>query len=174
MTSGDTLRDSRALDLHADSVRLNTLEFDEFECGLLPVARHFLTSFEQPERHLWARAYGAAAERWGETIGLAVAQRLQKVIRAVLDVREGSVSFHDPGDPLARDHATADEVALLSMLRHMRRDEAIPARDAALALAGGRMDPFVIRAGLSFADRFSCGARGQARDGTPPALRVVG
>lgn len=174
MTIEDTPQADQDLDQHQKSVRLETLELDEFERGILAVARHFLTSFETSEFQFWARAYGAAAEYWGETVGLAVAHRLQKVIRAVLDARDGSVSFYDPLDPASHDNATQDEVTLLRMLRHMRRDEAVPARDAALALADGRMDPFVIRAGLSFADRFSCGASGRSRDGKPPTLRVVG
>ncbi|MEM9238407.1 MAG: hypothetical protein AAGB07_00395, partial [Pseudomonadota bacterium] len=92
----------------------------------------------------------------------------------VLDARDGSLSFYDPRDPASQDHATQDEVTLLRMLRHMRRDEAVPARDAAIALAHGKMDPYILRAGLAFADRFSCGTPGQARNGKPPVLRVVG
>ena len=169
-----TTQDTPLPDQVSDSVRFETLEFDEFERGLLPVARHVLTSFETPELHLWGRAYSEAVEHWGETLGLAVAHRLQKVVRAVLDARDGSLSFYDPRDPASQDHATQDEVTLLRMLRHMRRDEAVPARDAAIALANGKMDPYILRAGLAFADRFSCGTPGQARNGKPPVLRVVG
>jgi hypothetical protein len=58
------------------------------------------------------------------------------------------------------------------MLHHMRRDHTAKARDAVEALTHGQMNPDLIRASLSFADRFPSGARQRLR-GTP-ALRVVG
>ncbi|NRB00991.1 MAG: hypothetical protein HRU32_14460 [Rhodobacteraceae bacterium] len=152
---------------------IDTLELDEFERGLLTVARHFFTSFETPAMQSWGHAFAVADERWGEALGLAVAYRLQKVIRAVLDARDHSICFHDPMTPASRDFATGDEVNLLFMLHHMRRDETGEARAAVMALCLDMMDPHVIRAGLAFADRFSCGAKVRTHTSSPPDLRVV-
>ena len=47
---------------------IDTLELDEFERGLLTVARHFFTSFETPAMQSWGHAFAGADERWGEAI----------------------------------------------------------------------------------------------------------
>lgn len=145
--------------------------FDDFEAGLLPVLRQFLLSYETPESQAWQRAYMVAAERWGEAIGLPAAQALMKLLRAVLDSRDGQFSFTDPFDLDLRGTVTLDEAALLRMLHHMRRDQTAGAREAVADVTGGQMDPHVIRAGLAFAHRFSAG-RAAARPETP-RLRVV-
>ncbi|MFY0311504.1 hypothetical protein ACFMBG_16560 [Leisingera sp. D0M16] len=146
-------------------------QFDEFETGLLPVLRQFLLSYETPDSQAWQRAYMAAAERWGEAIGLPAAQALMKLLRAVLDSRNGQFSFIDPFDLELRGTVTPDEAALLRMLHHMRRDQTPGARDAVADATGGQMDPHVIRAGLAFAHRFSAG-QAAARPAAP-RLRVV-
>ena len=91
--------------------------------------------------------------------------------REVLALRQGDFAFNDPLDLDTRDLLTADEAQFIAMLHHMRRDETGKARDAVDALTRGQMDPDLIRAGLSFADRFPSGARHRLR-GTPD-LRVV-
>ncbi|UWQ25244.1 hypothetical protein K3553_01915 [Leisingera aquaemixtae] len=145
--------------------------FDAFETGLLAVLRQFLLSHETPDSQAWQRAYMVAAERWGEAIGLPAAQALMKLLRAVLDCRDGRFTFIDPFDLELRGTVTPDEAALLQMLHHMRRDQTPGAREAVAEVTGGKMDPHVIRAGLAFAHRFSAGqaaARPEA-----PRLRVV-
>jgi hypothetical protein len=145
--------------------------FDEFETGLLPVLRHFLMSYETPDSQAWQRAYMVAAERWGEAIGLPAAQALMKLLRAVMDCRDGQFAYIDPFDLELRGTVTPEEAALLRMLHHMRRDQTPGAREAVADVTGGQMDPHVIRAGLAFAHRFSAGhaaARPEA-----PRLRVV-
>lgn len=145
--------------------------FDGFETGLLPVLRQFLLSYETPDSQAWQRAYMVAAERWGEAIGLPAAQALMKLLRAVLDSRDGQFSFTDPFDLEFRGTVTPDEAALLRMLHHMRRDQTSGAREAVADVTGGQRDPHVIRAGLAFAHRFSAG-QAAARPETP-RLRVV-
>lgn len=173
MTELDSRPANEASRPHQGNLFIEALDFDEFELGLLPLMRHFLASFETPALQSWGLAYAIAVERWGETIGLTVAHRLQKVIRAVLEARNHSVSFHDPLTPASREFATRDEVSLLLMLRHMRRDETAEARDAVYEISSGKMDPRVIRAGLAFASRFSCGVRSQNAPSAQPVLRVV-
>lgn len=146
-------------------------EWDDFEQGLLCVARHVLMAMEQPQAQSWHRAYTVAAERWTETLGLSVAHHLQKLVRAVLQVRGGGFACLDPRAPEARGAPTADECDLIDLLHHMRRDQTRAARRCVESLTQDRMDPDVIRAGLRFAMRFPAGQ--PARPGTRPALHVV-
>jgi len=145
--------------------------FDDFEKGLLPVLRYFLMSFETPDSQAWQQAYAVASERWGEAIGLAAAQALMKLLRAVLESRDGQYSFIDSFDLEFRGTVTPDEAALLRMLHHMRRDQTPQAREAVADVTCGQMDPHVIRAGLAFASRFSAGQA--VRRAETPRLRVV-
>jgi len=146
--------------------------FDSFEIGLLSCLRHFLTSLSDPESQAWQTAYLTAAERWGETIGFGAAQAILKVVRATLDIRTAGLIFNDPLEIDARDYVTEDEYMLIAMLHHMRRDNTTKARTAVDALTHGRMDPYVIRAGLSLARRFPHGQSGQM-PARRPLLRVV-
>jgi hypothetical protein len=149
-------------------------DLDEFEEGLLPVLRHFVLSLAQPESQSWQFAYRIAAERWGESLGLPVAQSLFKLVQFTLKARR---TGFDAVDPLAledRDFVTRDEQAFLQMLHHMRRDETPRAREAVANVTGCSMDPDVIRAGLSFADRFPAGTARSKLHGQRPELRVVG
>jgi len=145
--------------------------FDPFEERLLAVLRHLLTAAALPQSQAWHRAFVIAAENWGEQQGLAVAHALWPVVREVLALRGGAFAFNDPLDLDSREVLSPDELLLLAMLHHMRRDQTGEGRDAVEALTQGQMDPDLIRAGLSFADRFPCGARQRLRPA--PALRVV-
>ncbi len=155
-------------------IPLALLNLDEFERGLLAVARHFIACEHSPHQHSWRIAFTVAAERWGDSIGLPAAYALEKLVRAVLACRQ-----NDPfkaGDPFCldtRELVTPDERLLLETLHHMRRDNTPAARDAIAVMTHGRMDPDVIRAGLSFAKRFACGAGGVRASGRAPMLRVV-
>ncbi|MEO0401728.1 MAG: hypothetical protein AAF214_05080 [Pseudomonadota bacterium] len=150
---------------------LQRLGCDEFEWGMLAVARYFLTAFQDPAGQAWQHGYTVATQRWGEAIGLPVAHATGQLVRAVLRCRSDGICFHDPLDQTARIRASRDEVDLIAMLHHMRRNETDKARDAVHALTHGRMDPDVIRTGLSLATRFSAGAApAQTRR---PALSIV-
>ncbi|MEX0304226.1 MAG: hypothetical protein AB3N24_17540 [Leisingera sp.] len=150
---------------------LAVYRFDDFETGLLPVLRQLLLSFEAPESRAWQQGYSVAAERWGEAIGLPAAHALMKLVRAVLESREGQFNFIDPFDLECRGGVTADEAALLRMLHYMRRDQTPKARDAVADVTCGFMDPHVILAGLGFASRFSAGQEAGRHEA--PLLRVV-
>ncbi len=157
-----------------DRMPLAFCDLDAFEAGLLPVLRHFVLSLTRPESQSWQFAYKIAAERWGDSLGLPVAQSLFKLVQFILKARR--VGF-DAIDPLAleeRDFVTRDEQALLQMLHHMRRDDTPRAREAVANVTGCTMDPDVIRAGLSFADRFPAGSVACRQRGQRPELRVVG
>ncbi|CUH88267.1 hypothetical protein PH5382_02200 [Phaeobacter sp. CECT 5382] len=144
---------------------------DDFEEGLLPLLRHFLTSLKAPERQSWQYAYKIAAERWGEVLGLRVAQALFKLIDRAVKARGEPLEFLDPLAPDERGFVTRDEFSILRMLHHMRRDETPMAREAVALVTGDTMDPEVIRAGLSFAHRFPVGL--PQRAAAPSPLRLV-
>ncbi|AUQ55521.1 hypothetical protein [Phaeobacter inhibens] len=163
-----------------EEVALADLGLDTFEGALLPQLRHFTTCLQSPQSQAWQLAYRSASERWGETFGLAVAHALFKVVRCLHDLRGEHYRGHDALTLATRAVVTADEAAFLRMLHHMRRDDTPAARDAVADLTGGWMDPHVIRAALSFADRFPAGKanpaqrpQARAQPDQPPRLRVV-
>ncbi|MGR3761626.1 hypothetical protein ACUXV3_16080 [Roseobacteraceae bacterium NS-SX3] len=157
----------------AGGLPLAACGLDGFETALLPLLRHFMISLQQPGTQFWQHAFKIAAERWGSTFGLAAAQALFEVIRGVHGHRGAAFACHDPFRLETRQNLTADEAAFLQMIHSMRRDRTPAARVALAGVMAGRLDPDVIRAGLSFARRFPAGQGAQ-----PPAaggrLRVVG
>ena len=153
---------------------LNSIGCDSFERGLLAIARHFLSAFEDPKSQAWQHGYTVAVERWGETIGFPAAHAMSKLIRALLRGRADGISFFDPLCVEARTRVSADEALLMKMLHHMRRDQTARARDALGALTGSRMSPDLIRASLTFSNSYATniGYRsGSVHAQTP--LRVV-
>jgi hypothetical protein len=156
-----------------DRLPLVFCDLDDFEQGLLPVLRHFIISLAHPERQTWQFAYQIAAQRWGETLGLPVAQALLALVQQTRQARHHRFECLDPLDLEDRSHISRDEQALLQMLHHMRRDETPRARAALANLTGGTMDPNVIRAGLSFAARFSAGNMAAKDRPSRPSLRLV-
>ena len=56
------------------AISCDSLCLDPFEAGMLPVLRHLLTSLQVPESQAWQHAFQIAAERWGASFGLGVAQ----------------------------------------------------------------------------------------------------
>lgn len=152
---------------------IDALVLDDFERGLLAVTRHLVMSTNEAATQAWQHAFALAVERWGEDRGLAIAYNLHKVIRAVIDCRDDGLNVSDPLCLEGRELLTEDEENLLGMLHHMRRDNTANARDAVDRLTNGRMDPYVIRAGLSLANRFPSGHERQRHSGTRPMLKVV-
>ncbi|MEM6759026.1 MAG: hypothetical protein AAF601_06060 [Pseudomonadota bacterium] len=150
---------------------LSRFDCDRFERGVLIVARHFAAAFADPASFGWQKAYNVAADRWGDTLGLPVAHQMSKVMRAVVACRGDSLQISPPTGRETLGVVTDDEAMLIEMLHHMRRNNARAAREVASVLTHGTLDPEVIRAGLSFADRFAAGAPPQTRG--RPALAVV-
>ncbi|WP_083100738.1 hypothetical protein [Pseudophaeobacter leonis] len=157
----------------ADRIALSFCDLDEFEEGLLPVLRHFMMSLAEPERQSWQFAYKIAAERWGETLGLPVANALFKLIQFTSKARRVTFNAIDPLAIEDRGFVTRDERAFLRMLHHRGRDETGRARDAVADVSACTMDPDVIRAGLSFADRFPAGDRASKYSPGRPHLQLV-
>ena len=152
---------------------LRTIGCDQFELGLLAVLRHIMLALYERDPHGWARAQDIAVERWDEAVGLPTAYLLNRVGLALLDSRGGGPEMMDPLCPHARLKMTDEEMQIMSMLHHMRRDKASGARSAVAFVTRGRMDPDLIRAGLSFAHRFPAGVKPTHRKLRKPRLSVV-
>ncbi len=148
-------------------------EFDGFERGLLPVMRHFILNFTEPETQAWQHAFSVATERWGRDQGLVLAHMVFKVIKATLHIRPSGLAFNDPLCVETRQELTCDECALLRMLHHMRRDETPAARDALNELTGGYPDAHLIQAGLTLASQFPTSGVRPGQPARRPILRVV-
>lgn len=147
--------------------------FDDFEQGLLIVARHHLDALRSPETQAWHRAYSIASERWGDRIGLPASHLLARFLKYVISSRNGAFEHIDPFCENCRDLVTEDEIALLNVLHHMRRDITPASREAVEDLTRGRLDPDVIRTGLTFANRFPVGNRPFLKTAPTARLRVV-
>lgn len=155
---------------------------DPFERDVLPVLRHFLATHRHPATQSWEHGFAIAVNRWGEPRGLALAYDLSHLARAAHAATQGRLRAGDPLCLDARARLTEDEIYLLHMLHHMRRDATPAARLALSALTRGRMDRELIRAGLSFAARYPAAprqtalqpARERAKTGTSgPRLSLV-
>ncbi|WP_293574725.1 hypothetical protein [Phaeobacter sp.] len=133
--------------------RVIDLGLDDFEAAILPVFRHFMMSLQNPASQSWQFAYKTAAERWGDTYGLGLAQSLFAVADRLHRLRGASYKGNDPLDLESRDLLSEDEAAVILMLHFMRRDKTAAAREALAEATGGRMDPDLIRAGLQFSHR---------------------
>ncbi|WP_152563294.1 hypothetical protein [Ruegeria halocynthiae] len=147
--------------------------FDTFENGLLVVARHHFDSLARPETQAWHLAYSIAAERWGDRVGLSAAHLLARFLRYVVQCRDVAFDHADPFCEYSRGQLTEDEATLMYVLHFMRRDDTAAARESVDALTRGRLDPDVIRSGLTFANRFPAGSTPQAGTHTAARLRVV-
>jgi len=152
---------------------LETVGCDDFEIGLLPVLRHLCVSAESADPKNWGRAFDIAVERFGEAIGLPAAHGLNKAVLALFACRDGGPDVNDPLCPDAKRDITDDEVQFLSMIHHMRRDNSAAARSAVAFVTRGRMDPALIRSGLTFANRFPAGMGRHARVVGRAKLSVV-
>ncbi len=152
---------------------LETIGCDDFEIGLLPVLRHLCVTVQSADPKSWSRAFDIAVECYGEAIGLPAAHGLHKMVLSAFACRDGGLEVKDPLDMVARKDITDDEVQMLSMVHHMRRDNSAAARSAVAFVTRGRMDPVLIRAGLTFANRFPAGVGRHARKVVRPKLSVV-
>jgi len=161
------------LQTNSDLRPIGRLGLDDFERGVLAVLRHFLMTQAEPETQAWHHAFLISTERWGETVGLAVAHALSKYLTAVLRCRGDCLAFQEPFAQAARDYVTEDEEKMIVVLHFMRRDQTSYARDALAALTRGRMDPCVIRSGLSFSKRFAAGLVSNGQCGKRPKLHLV-
>ncbi|WP_196223530.1 hypothetical protein [Roseibium sp. RKSG952] len=148
-------------------------EFDDFELGLLPVMRHFILSFADPDTQSWQHAYSTAIERWGVDQGLNIAHLVYKIVKVTLHCRPAGLAFNDPLCLEQRGSLTCDELALMKMLHHMRRDNTPEARDAVNLVTGGYPDAHLIQAGLTLANRFPTGTDRRGDTSRRPMLRVV-
>ncbi|MCV6584747.1 MAG: hypothetical protein OIF47_04370 [Marinibacterium sp.] len=157
--------------------RLDAYGFDGTERALLPVLRNLLTSFDQPDSQAWLIAQRIAVEALGETRGLMAAHLAGKLVASLHETASDPLHFHDPLCPDQRELLTEDELALMRMLHHMRRDNVPAARDAVDRLGRGRHDPHVIRAALTLANRLPRDDAPKAPPKAPargrPVLRVV-
>ncbi|WP_136636356.1 hypothetical protein [Pseudooceanicola onchidii] len=153
-------------------IALTDLPLDKTERDLLPILRHFLIALARPETHAWHLAYATASEKWGATVGLAMAHGLAEYLRAAAACRPDGFKVHDPLDIMQRHILTVDEAMLLMVLHYTRRDRTDQARVALESATHGRRDPRMIRAALAFAARHGVGADHQAVGGRP-TLRVV-
>jgi len=96
---------------------------DEFELGLLSVARHFIISFAAPDTQSWTIALNIASERWGISEGARAAVSLLAVIEAMRRARRSMFHFSDPNCPTCRETLTPNERHLMLMIHAIRQGQ---------------------------------------------------
>ncbi|WP_045998088.1 hypothetical protein [Loktanella sp. S4079] len=126
-------------------------QLDVVSGALLPIVRHFLNAYLNPESFGWRHAYGASAEVWGEARGLAIAHGVQQFLSAVLKARPVPVAYMDPLDIDQRETLTHDEVDLLGLIAAMRADKTAQARETIMRLTGGQVPTQLVESGLKLA-----------------------
>jgi hypothetical protein len=136
-----------------DDLPVAALGLDDFETGVLSILRHLCASFVEPGGHAWRRALAVAAERWQPGEGCLILRDLLPVLDVLAGARRETFRTMDPLSLTCRALATPDEAALMRLLAAMRRDLTAAARIEVGRLAGGRMEPDLIVAALTFASR---------------------
>ena len=126
-------------------------QLDAVNKALLPVIRHFLNAFLDPQTLGWRAALATAAGTWGEARGLAIANAVQAFLSAVLNSRPVPLVYCNPLDLDARTGLTLDEVDLLALIAMMRADKTPQSRESIARLTGGSILSSVVRPGLSLA-----------------------
>lgn len=150
----------------------NTNQLDAVNKALLPVMRHFLNAFLDPQSLGWRPALAAAAGTWGEARGLAIANAVQTFLSAVLNSRPVPLDYNDPLDLDARFLLTSDEVDLLALIATMRVDKTPQARMIVARLTGGHVEAAVVCTGLSLAAMLDPSG-GKPAKVKQPVLQVV-
>lgn len=146
---------------------------DQTERGVLSLLRHFTIANLRPESQAWAHAFTIATERWGDLAGLEIAGAAADLVQALLALRGGDLSVQDPLDLHARQRLSADEAAVLRLLRAMRQDLTPLAREEVMGLGRGRMDPALITAALRLARLMPAARSGPVYHANHPGLRLV-
>lgn len=136
-----------------DGETVAALGLDAFENGVLALVRHLCASFVEPGGHAGRRALAIATERWQPREGCGIVLDLLAVLDAIAGLRRESFRTMDPLSLTCRALATPDEAALMRLLAATRRDLTAAARIEVLRLTGGRMEPDLIVAALTFAAR---------------------
>lgn len=157
-----------------DGVDLSVLSLDAMERDLIPILRHFLTAMTDPASQTWHLAYATASEKWGPSVGLAMAHALAEFVRAAQACRPDGYHHHDALDLQTRHRLTVDEAMLMLVIHYTRRDRTDQARVALENATLGRRDARMIRAALAFARRYGTGAMRQPGEAAnQPALTLV-
>lgn len=155
------------------SMTTENLEIDDFEFGLLTVARYFLDGLRTNSAENWQNAYTNASGRWGEHIGLPAALYLWPLLRSVLKCKRDVFLFHDPRINEMQSFITEDESLLVRAIHHMRRDQTPHARQAVLELCDGVIDPDTVKAGLVLSARFAIDPQNVRIPNQKPRLQLV-
>jgi len=139
---------------------------------VLTVARHYFSSFAQPERQGWLSAISCALHLFGHDRGPEIAVATLAMVQTMRRTRQSTFRFNSPDCPACAAHVTPPERAMMSALRATAqgRDEAARAHAAILCEGNDAAD--FLRAVQCLADRALTSPAGPApRDKTRgPAL----
>jgi len=112
-------------------------ELDEFELGVLKIARHFFQAFARPESHAWLDAFHEAERTFPAPFGATIAHAVVIAINAFRISRRRFFQFDKPNSPFGGRTLTDCERYFILVLHHIRRRDWISARAQALYLCEG-------------------------------------
>jgi hypothetical protein len=120
---------------------------------VLNIARHYFSSFAQPERQGWLSAISSALHRFGHDRGPEIAVATLAMVQTMRRTRRSTFRFNAPDCPACAAHVTPQERAMMSALRATAqgRDEAARAHAAILCEGNDAAD--FLRAVRCLADR---------------------
>lgn len=130
------------------------LKCDPFEESLVPIVRRLVRTLGKQDAIGCCQAYDRAIEKWGDPIGLSIAHLMQKLIVELTKCRGAPLTCFYPRESAELLFVSHDEFNLLKMLHHMRRDDFSGASMPAEELMLGKRVPKVMRAAMTFAQRY--------------------
>lgn len=120
---------------------------------VLTVARHYFSSFAQPERQGWLSAISAALHLFGHARGPEVAVATLAMVQTMRRSRQSVFRFNSPDCPACAARVTPQERAMMSALRAAALDMDDAARAHAAILCEGNDAEDFLRAVGCLADR---------------------
>ncbi|MEL6464794.1 MAG: hypothetical protein AAFQ58_07480 [Pseudomonadota bacterium] len=159
---------------HSEPLRLADLPCDSFEEALLPIIRRLVRTLQTNDAAGYCRANDRAVEQWGDPMGLSIAHLLRKLVSELAKCRGSPLECFYPKDRAELHYISHDEYNLLTMLYHMRRNETAYVHYLTEELTHGKVGSKAVKAGWTFAKRYSAGAISSENHGSSNAkLRVV-
>jgi hypothetical protein len=129
---------------------------------VLTIARHYFSSFAQPDRQGWLLAISSALHLFDHDRGPDIAVATLAVVQTMRRARQSTFRFNAPDCPACAAHVTPQERAMMSALRATAQGRDDAARAHAAILCEGNDAADFLRALRCLADRARIRPIGQA------------
>ena len=138
------------------------LDYTAAQRHVLTIARHYFSSFAQPERQGWLSAISSALHLFDHARGPDIAVATLAMVQTMRRARQSTFRFNAPDCPACAAHVTPQERAMMSALRATAQGRDGAARAHAAILCEGNDAADFLRALRCLADRARIRPIGQA------------